>query len=133
MGIGQFKYGSPLPPLKREGNIIYFPGAWQGETPAHAGHSAVYEEPWPSFAEHCEAFKGVDFGGSPNGGRILWALYHNRIHGIEELVRTPAVKLLGFHYVGEKTLERIRVALESRGYTLGKDWNMAIGEEPHEG
>jgi hypothetical protein len=24
---------SGFPPLKREGNIIYFPGAWQGEPP----------------------------------------------------------------------------------------------------
>jgi hypothetical protein len=74
-----------------------------------------YEEPRLSFAEHCEAFKGVDFGGNPTGGRILWVLYHNRIHSIEELARTPATELLNYRRVGPKTLERIRAALESQG------------------
>jgi hypothetical protein len=79
------------------------------EYPAHK------EEPRLLFAEHCEAFKGVDFGGNPTEGRILWALYHNRIHSIEELVRTPASKLLDCRHVGEKNPERIRAALKSNG------------------
>ena len=66
-----------------------------------------------SFAEHCEAFKGVDFGGNPTGGRILWALYRYRIHSIEELARTQAAKLLDCRRIGPKSVERIRSALRS--------------------
>jgi hypothetical protein len=104
---------SDIPPLKREGNIIYFPGAWREEAP---------EEPLPPpFAEHCEAFKGVDFGGIQE--RILWALYYLRIHSLEELAKTPVSKLKLRYRIERKSLEIIHATLESRGYTLGKDWD----------
>jgi hypothetical protein len=35
---------SNLPPLRREGNIIYFPGAWREEAP-DAGCCEIYEYP----------------------------------------------------------------------------------------
>jgi hypothetical protein len=114
MGVKQFQYefaGFPL--LKRERNIIYFPGAWQDEAPDLVEHPAVHEEPRPSFAEHCGAFKGVDFGGNPTGGRIIWALYHRRIHSIEELARTPTAQLLDCRCFGQKTFERIQTALKN--------------------
>jgi hypothetical protein len=102
-------------PPRREGNIIYFPVPAGTQASEPSEHPAPYEEPRLSFAAHCEAFEGVDFGGNPTGGRILWALYHNRIHSIEELARTPAIKLLDFRRIGQKTLGRIRAALESKG------------------
>jgi hypothetical protein len=49
-----------LPPLKREENIIYFPGAWQEEPPELP--KAAEEPPRPQFDKHCEGFKGVNFG-----------------------------------------------------------------------
>jgi hypothetical protein len=70
-----------LPPHKREGNIIYFPGAWQEVPP-----KAPEEPPLPPFDEHCEGFSGVDFGGIR--ARILWALYYLRVHSLEELAGT---------------------------------------------
>jgi hypothetical protein len=112
---------SDLPLLKREGNIIYFPGAWPEETPEPPREP---ERPLPPpFAEHCEGFNGVDFGGNPNGGRILWALHYLRIHSLEELAKTPVSKLRLRYRIGRKSLEIIHAALESRGYTLGKDWD----------
>jgi hypothetical protein len=102
-------------PPRRESNIIYFPAPAGMQAPDPAEHSAPYEEPRLSFAEHCEAFRSVDFGGNPTGGRILWALYRNRIHSIEELARTPATNLLDCRRIGQKTLGRIRAALESKG------------------
>jgi hypothetical protein len=102
-------------PPRRESNIIYFPAPAEMQAPDPAEHPASYEEPRLSFAAHCEAFEGVDFGGNPTGGRILWALYHNRIHSIEELARTPATNLLDCRRIGQKTLGRIRAALESKG------------------
>jgi hypothetical protein len=65
---------SDLPPLKRGGNIIYFPGTWQEEAPE--------QPPLPQYDEHCEGFKGVDFGSIHD--RILWALYYLRIHSLNE-------------------------------------------------
>jgi hypothetical protein len=116
-GIASFignMIGSGEPP-RRENNIIYFPTPAGTQAPNPAKHFALYEEPRLSFAEHCEAFKGMDFGGNPTRGRILWALYHNRIHSLEELAGTPATKLLDYRGVGQKTLERIRAALASKG------------------
>jgi hypothetical protein len=120
---------SMIPLLKREGNIIYFPGAWQGEPPELP--KASEEPPLPPFDEHCEGFSGVDFGGIR--ARILWALYYLRIHSMEELARTPVSKLKFRNRIGRKSLERILVALESRGYTSGKDWDMVREAKPHEG
>jgi hypothetical protein len=51
-----------LPPLKREGNIIYFPGAWQEEAPEIRRKIPNDPASLPPFEEHCEGFKGVDFG-----------------------------------------------------------------------
>jgi hypothetical protein len=95
------------PPLKREGNIIYFPGAWQEVPP-----KAPEEPPQPQFNEHCKGFNGVDFGSTHV--RILWALYYLRIHSLEELVRTPVSKLKFRSRIGRKSLERILAVLESR-------------------
>jgi hypothetical protein len=52
MGTGQFKHGFPLPPLKREGNIIYFPGAWR-EEPAPRPEPAA-ETSWELCREIAE-------------------------------------------------------------------------------
>jgi hypothetical protein len=125
--------GGCLPEPSPEKKIICFPGAWQEEPTDPAEHPALYEEPRPPFAEHCEAFKGIDFGGNPAGDRILWALYHNRIHSIEDLARTPAAELLGYRRIGKKILERIRAALKSRGFALGDDWGVIAGARRHEG
>jgi hypothetical protein len=103
-------YGEPPRP---EGNIIRFHAPTGTQAPDPAEQPAHEEE--LSFTEHREAFKGVDFGGNPTECRILWALYRNRIHSIEKLARIPATKLLDCRRIGEKTLEQIRAALESRG------------------
>ena len=102
-------------PPERENNIIYFPAPAGMPAPDYADPPAPYEEPKLSFAEHREAFKGVDFGGNPAGGQILWALYRYRIHSIEELARTPAAKLLNCRRLGPKSVERIRAALRRNG------------------
>jgi hypothetical protein len=100
-----------FPLLKREGNIIYFPGAWQEEPPEPS--KAPEEPPLPQFDEHCEGFKVVDFGSIHD--RILWALYYLRIHSLEELAKTPVSKLKLRYRIGRKSLECILAVLESRG------------------
>jgi hypothetical protein len=104
-------------PSKPEDNVIRFPAPEGTQAPDITKHPAHEEEPMLSFAEHCEAFRGVDFGGNPTECRILWALYRNRIHSVEELVRTPATELLDCRRIGPKTLGQIRAALESNGIT----------------
>jgi hypothetical protein len=105
-----------LPPLKREGNIIYFPGAWQKEAPEIRRKIPNDPASLPPFEEHREGFKGVDFGSAH--ARILWALYYLRIHSLEELAGTPASKLKLRNRIGRKSLELIQATLESRGFTL---------------
>jgi hypothetical protein len=99
--------------LKRENNIICFPAPAGTRAPDPVKHCALYEEPGLSFAEHREAFKGVDFGGNPTGGRILRALYRNRIHSIEELAKTPATKLPDHRRVGQKHLNESEPPLQA--------------------
>jgi hypothetical protein len=120
-----------LPPLKREGNIIYFPGAWQEEAPEVRRKIPNDPAPLPPFEEHCEGFKGVDFGSIH--ARILWALYYLRIHSLEKLAGTPASELKLRNRIGRKSLEIIHAALESRGFTLGDDWDLIAGVKRHEG
>jgi hypothetical protein len=116
-----------LPPLKREGNIIYFPGgAWPQEAP-----EPPKEPPIPCYDEHCESFSGVDFGG--NHARILGAFYYLRIHSLEELAGTPVSKLKLHYRIGRKSLEIIHAALKSRGFALGDDWRSIAGAKRHEG
>jgi hypothetical protein len=123
MGIEQFKYRlHDLPPLRREGNIIYFPGAWREEIPEPP--KAPEEPPLPSFEEHCEGFEGATFGSISIHSRIIWALYYLRIHSLDDLSRTPVSKLRLRNRIGLKNLECILAVLESRGYALGKDWDM---------
>jgi hypothetical protein len=110
-------------PPERKNNIIYFPTPAGMQAPDPAKHPAPYEEPKLSFAEHCEAFKGVDFGGNPTGGRILWALYRYRIHSIKELARTPAAKLLDCRRIRPKSVERIRSALRS-SHIVSEAWGI---------
>jgi hypothetical protein len=117
---------SALPPLRREGNIIYFSGARPEEAP-----ESPKEPPIPCYDEHCESFSGVDFGGIQK--RILWALYNLRIHSLEELAKTPVSKLKLRYRIGCKSLEIIHAALESRGFALGDDWRSIIGAKRHEG
>jgi DNA-directed RNA polymerase alpha subunit len=115
-----------LPPLKREGNTIYFPGAWPREPPK------APEQRKLSFSEHREGFKDVTFG-SYYHTRIMWTLYDLDIRSLEDLVRTPVNELLKHRNIGCKTIECIRAVLESRGFVLGKDWNTVTGVERHEG
>jgi hypothetical protein len=69
-----------------------------------------------SFAEHREAFRGVDFGGNPTRGRIVSALWSLNIHSLEELAKPASLeKLRERRNMGPKTLARIRAALESNG------------------
>jgi hypothetical protein len=102
-----------LRPLKREGNIIYFPGAWEEEAPESP--KAPEQQKLP-FSEHCEGFKNVTFGNFKY--RILFALYHCRIHSLEGLAKIPPGGLLKIRRIGRKSLELIQAALESRGFTL---------------
>ena len=116
----ELKYPAAVPPQTRK--IIPFPGT--------AGKAPEEREPipesGPSFAEHCAVFKGVDFGNKYTRGKIVWALWSLKIHSLEELAETPAAKILTRHRIGPKTLERIRAALESRGFTLGGDWDAPV-------
>jgi hypothetical protein len=67
-----------------------------------------------SLEEHCEGFKGVQFGAYYHT-RIIYALYDLHIHSLEELVKTPPDELSKHRGIGAKTFEIIRSVLESNG------------------
>jgi hypothetical protein len=111
--------GGQSPKPETRGNIIHFPGAWQGSKPREPPKAP--EQRKMSFDEHCEGFKDVRFGNYYHT-RIMWALYDIDIHNLEDLARMPVNELLKHRNIGRKTIECIRAALESRGFVLGKDW-----------
>jgi hypothetical protein len=105
---------SDLPPLKREGNIIYFPGAWQEEAPDIAEYPAPEADPMPPFSEYRDAFMKLGITAPRNHGAIYYSLYALRIRSLEELAKTPPHKIQR-RGIGPKTYEVIRNVLESNG------------------
>jgi hypothetical protein len=105
----------PAPsPLKREGNIIYFPGAWQEEPPAPAEHPALEVDPMPPFSECRNTYKKLGITAPHKHGTIYYSLYALRIRTLEELAETPPYKIHR-RGIGEKTFDVIRSVLESNG------------------
>jgi hypothetical protein len=102
------------PPLKREGNIIYFPGAWQKEAPDHTEHPMPEADPMPPFLEYRDTFRELGIFAPGNHETIYYSLYRLRIRSLEELAKTPPGKIVR-KGIGPKTYEIIRAALESRG------------------
>jgi hypothetical protein len=102
-----------LPPLKREGNIIYFPGAWQDEPPEPP---KALEEPMPPFAEYRDTFRKLGITAPHKHEMIYYSLYYHRIRSLEELAKTPPEKIHR-RGMGPKTYEMIRNVLESNGIT----------------
>ncbi|MDR2178512.1 MAG: hypothetical protein LBP20_10820 [Treponema sp.] len=118
--------GGQFPKPEAKGNIIYFPGAWQGSKPQEPPKTP--EQRNLSVDAPREWFKDVTLGNYYHT-RIMWALYDLDIRSLEDLARTPINELLKHRNIGRKTIEYIRAVLESRGFVPGKDWNMVTGEK----
>jgi hypothetical protein len=117
MDIGQFKHGFPLPPLKRERNIIYFPGAWREEPAPHPELAA--ETSWELCREIAEepglgVAKYIAF-------RVLAAIRYANVKSTEKLARYPLEKLDRQRCVGNKAAGAIREAPGNRGYDILAD------------
>lgn len=107
--IKWFSGDGDLPPFRREGNILYFPGTWRGKP-----------EPRPETSrELCKEIaaelgladaKRIRF-------RVLEAIRYANIKSTEELARVPFEVLQAVApNAGAKTAGAIRDALRNKGY-----------------
>jgi hypothetical protein len=123
--------GGCFPEPVREGKIIAFPGVYKGTPPEPK--TPREPEPEMSYGDCCEAFKDFKAGKARYlGMRIILAFCSLHIHSLEELAKTPVNKLLRIRGIGRKSIECIRADLESRGFTLGRDWDMVTREKQEE-
>jgi hypothetical protein len=117
-----------LPPLKREGNIIYFPSPAGMQAPVPAERSAPEADPMLPFSEYREAFRKLGITGPNNRGQIYYSLYDLRIRSLEELAETPPYKIRR-RGIGQKTFEIIRTVLASNGIA-GETWGIPAVTRP---
>jgi hypothetical protein len=108
-------------------NIILFPEHYTRQEGSKLPKSSLEPEYKLSFAEHSKIFKDAGFERfKAMGTKILWSLYYLHIHSLEELAKNPLKKLWCGRNIGNKSLECIRAVLESRGFTLNKDWHEEV-------
>jgi hypothetical protein len=98
----------PKPTLKRDGNIIYFLGAWQEQKPP---------EP-PNPPPHPDAGEFLREQGIPFRSDLVFALNELGAYDLHTIAAVSYRKLKACQGVGGKSITKLRAFLQSKGLDL---------------
>jgi hypothetical protein len=101
------------PPIKREGNIIYFPGALQEQKVLEPSKRQD-----PLRPELSKVFKYFEEQGINLSFKIRFALYNLGGYDLKTITTISARELKKYQGVGEKSIAKLRAFLQSKGFDL---------------
>jgi hypothetical protein len=106
--MGSIDWVLPKPPLKRDGNIIPFPGALQEKKPPEPPKTPSYSDVYNFIKE-----QGVSFRTD-----LAFALYKLGGYDLQTITTISARELKKYQGVGEKSIAQLRAFLQSKGFDL---------------
>jgi hypothetical protein len=108
MGLIDNIFPEPTPiKVKREGNIIYFPGTWE-ESPK----IPEPPKPQPHIGDYLYE-QGIHFRAN-----LVWALQDLGAYNLETIAALSVRELASRRGIGKKSIDDLRAFLQSRGLDL---------------